>query len=80
MLLLRSTDMSGESECGREGGKDPSVFLCEGIRLDYSYVRVGPVCVMFVKCSSNVLEHDEWQPGIYNPQHALKCTLMILQE
>lgn len=32
--------------CVRE--RDPSVFSCEVIRLEHSYVRVGPVCVMRV--------------------------------
>lgn len=34
----------GVCVCERE--RDPSVFSCEVIRLEYSYVRVGPVCVM----------------------------------
>lgn len=30
----------------QERERDSSVFLCEGIRLDYAYVRVRPVCVV----------------------------------
>ena len=68
-----------ERERHRERERSVSL-LCEGIRLDYSYVRVGPVCVIFIKYSSNVVEHDEWQKGIYIPQHVMKCTLLTLQE
>lgn len=72
--------MGGTYKERGERERDPLVFLCEGIRLGFSYVRVGPVCIMFVKCNSNVLGHDEWQPGVYIPQHVLKLTLMIPQE
>lgn len=41
-----ATQLKSKKESAGERERDSSVFLCEGIRLDYAYVRVRPVCVV----------------------------------